>query len=98
MLEQSSTGRTYTRDAYAPVRRDAHAEVVKYPHANAFPFFQFSKNLENAQLTPGLLHRRGGAARPLGAASRRTTLLPGRFDLLLLLLGRKSIATRFLLA
>jgi hypothetical protein len=29
MLEQSSTGRTYTRDAYAPLRRDAHAEVVK---------------------------------------------------------------------
>jgi len=27
MLEQSSTGRTYTRDAYAPLRRDAHAEV-----------------------------------------------------------------------
>jgi len=25
----SSTGRTYTRDAYAPARRDAHAEVVK---------------------------------------------------------------------
>jgi hypothetical protein len=29
MLEQSSTSRTYTRDAYAPVRRDAHAEVEK---------------------------------------------------------------------
>ena len=29
MHEQSSTGRTYTRDAYAPVCRDAHAEVEK---------------------------------------------------------------------
>ena len=29
MHEQSSTGRTYTRDAYAPARRDAHAEVEK---------------------------------------------------------------------
>jgi hypothetical protein len=29
MLEQSPTGRTYTRDAYAPVRRDAHAKVEK---------------------------------------------------------------------
>ena len=29
MLEQSLAGRTYTRDAYAPVRRDAHAEVEK---------------------------------------------------------------------
>jgi len=29
MLEQSWTGRTYTRDAYAPLRRDAHAGVEK---------------------------------------------------------------------
>jgi hypothetical protein len=29
MLDQSSIGRTYTRDAYAPLRRDAHAEVEK---------------------------------------------------------------------
>ena len=29
MLEQSSTRRTYTRDAYAPVRRDAHAKAEK---------------------------------------------------------------------
>jgi len=29
MLEQSSTARTYTRDAYAPVRRDAHAELYE---------------------------------------------------------------------
>jgi hypothetical protein len=28
MLEQSLTGRTYTRDVYA-LRRDAHAEVEK---------------------------------------------------------------------
>ena len=29
MLEQSPTGRTYTRDAYASMSRDAHAEVEK---------------------------------------------------------------------
>jgi hypothetical protein len=29
MLEQSSAGRTYTRDAYAPERRDAHAKAEK---------------------------------------------------------------------
>jgi hypothetical protein len=29
MLEQSSTGRTYTQDAYAPLRRGARAEVEK---------------------------------------------------------------------
>jgi hypothetical protein len=29
LLEQSSTVRTYTRDAYSPVRRDAHSEVEK---------------------------------------------------------------------
>jgi hypothetical protein len=41
MVEQSSTGRTYTRDAYAPVRRDARAEVKKINgglHTSAFPF------------------------------------------------------------
>jgi len=27
MLEQSPTSRTYTRDAYAPLRRDARTEV-----------------------------------------------------------------------
>jgi hypothetical protein len=43
MLEQSLTGRTYTRDAYAPVRRDARAEVEKingWLHTSAFPFQQ----------------------------------------------------------
>jgi hypothetical protein len=42
MLERSSTGRTYTRDAYAPERRDAHAEVEKingWLHTSAFPSF-----------------------------------------------------------
>jgi hypothetical protein len=44
MLEQSFTRRTYTRDAYAPIRRDAHAEVEKisgWLHTSVFPFFQF---------------------------------------------------------
>jgi hypothetical protein len=40
--------RTYTRDAHAPVRRDAHAEVVKlngWLHTSAFSIFLISKNL-----------------------------------------------------
>jgi hypothetical protein len=46
MLEQSSTGRPYTRDAYA-VRRDAHAKVEKLTGGSIpAPFhFLISKNL-----------------------------------------------------
>ena len=46
-LEQSSTGRTYTRDAYAPVRRDAHAEVAKISAGSIPASFHFliSKSL-----------------------------------------------------
>ena len=35
MLEQSSTGRTYTRDAYAPVRPDADAQVEELTGASS---------------------------------------------------------------
>jgi len=42
MLEQSSTGRTYTRDAYAPVCRDAHAEVEKLTTGFILAHFHFS--------------------------------------------------------
>jgi hypothetical protein len=48
MLGQSSTGRTYTRDAYVPVRRDAHAEVEKingWLHISAFPFSNFKESV-----------------------------------------------------
>jgi hypothetical protein len=40
MLAQSSTGRIYTRDAYAPVRRDAHAEVEKINGLSIFSNFE----------------------------------------------------------
>ena len=54
MLEQSSTGRTYTRDANAPVRRNVHAEVVKLTGgSSAFPF----SNLEESVLTEVLGNR-----------------------------------------
>jgi hypothetical protein len=47
MLEQSSTARTYTRDAYATIRRDAHAEVEKLtggsiPAPSHFSYFEES--------------------------------------------------------
>jgi len=42
MLEQSSTGRTYTRDAYAPVPRDAHAELEKLTAGSILARFHFS--------------------------------------------------------
>ena len=48
MLEQSSTGRTYTRDAYAPVRRDAHAEVEEITAGSIpapFHFFNFEESV-----------------------------------------------------
>jgi len=48
MLEQNSTGRTYTRDAYATIRRDAHAEVEKINVGGSIPahsHFLISKNL-----------------------------------------------------
>jgi len=49
MLEQSSTVRTYTRDAYAPVRRDAHAEVEKLTAGSIRAPFHFS-NFEESVL------------------------------------------------
>jgi len=49
MLEQSSTGRTYTRDAYAPVRRDAHAAVVELAAGSLPAPFHFS-NFEKSVL------------------------------------------------
>ena len=49
MLEQSSTGRTYTRDAYAPVRRDAHAQVEELTRASLPALFHFS-NFEKSVL------------------------------------------------
>jgi len=49
MLEQSSTGRTYTRDAYAPVRRDAQAEVEKLTAGSIPARFHFS-NFEKSVL------------------------------------------------
>ena len=42
MLEQSSTGRTYTRDAYAPVRRDAPPELEKLTAGSLPVPFHFS--------------------------------------------------------
>ena len=49
MLEQSSTARTYTRDAYAPVRRDAYAQVEELTGASLPAPFQFS-NFEKSVL------------------------------------------------
>ena len=43
MLEQSLTGRTYTRDAYAPVRRDAHAKAEKIKEGSIPAPSHFSK-------------------------------------------------------
>jgi hypothetical protein len=53
MLDQSSTGRTYTRNAYAPVRRDAHAEVEKINgrlHTSAFPLIPSLKRSNSWQM------------------------------------------------
>jgi len=47
MLDQSSTGQTYTRDAYAPVRRDAHAEVEKLTAGSIPTPFHFSSSEES---------------------------------------------------
>ena len=58
MLEQSSTGRTYTRDAYAPVRRDAHAEAEKLTAGSIparFHFYNFEESVldrSGARLSP----------------------------------------------
>jgi len=49
MFEQSSTGRTYTRDAYAPVRPDAHAQVEELTGASLPAPFHFS-NFEKSVL------------------------------------------------
>jgi hypothetical protein len=49
MFELSSTGRTYTRDAYAPVRRDAYAEVEKLTGGSIPTPFHFS-NFEESFL------------------------------------------------
>ena len=49
MLEQSSTARTYMRDAYAPVRREAHAEVEKLTAGSIPASFHFS-NFEESVL------------------------------------------------
>ena len=46
MLEHSSTGRIYTRDAYA-VRRDAHAEVEKLTAGSLPVPFHFSNFKES---------------------------------------------------
>jgi len=55
MLEQSSTARTYTRDAYAPVRRNVHAEVEKL-RADSMPApFHFS-NFEESVLDRSVEH------------------------------------------
>jgi hypothetical protein len=48
MLEQSLTGRTYTRDAHASVRRDAHPEMEKinvWLHTSAFSFSNFEESV-----------------------------------------------------
>ena len=57
MLEQSSTARTYTRDAYAPVRRDAQAEVKKLTAGSIpapFHFQAFLCALTSAKPAPEL--------------------------------------------
>ena len=51
MLEQSSTGRTYTRDAYAPVRRDAHAEVEKLTASSMPAPFDCEREVRNLALS-----------------------------------------------
>jgi hypothetical protein len=48
MLEQSLTDRTYTRDAYAPVRRDPHAKVEKingWPIPAPSHFYSFEESV-----------------------------------------------------
>jgi hypothetical protein len=60
MFEQSSTVRTYARDAYAPGRRDAHAGMEKisgWLHTSAFPLSNFEESV---------LDRSGEVANPSG--------------------------------
>ena len=52
MLEQSLTGRTYTRDAYAPVHQDAHAKVEKLT-AGSIPAPSHLSNFEEFVLDRG---------------------------------------------
>jgi len=59
MLEQSSTGRTYTRDAYAPVRRDAHAQVEELTGVSLpapFHFSNFAKSVLDRSEFAGTVH------------------------------------------
>jgi hypothetical protein len=50
MLEQSSIGRTYTRDAYAPLGRVAHAELEKLTASSIRVPFHFLSNFEESVL------------------------------------------------
>jgi hypothetical protein len=68
MLEQSSTGRTCTRDAYA-VRRDAHAEVEKLTADSILTPFHFSNSEES------VLDRSDTSSAEPGAVTLRWSLL-----------------------